>query len=219
MRSSSKWFGAILISCVSFLVTVGVAQAVMVNRSFENGPEPGDAMALPPGSKAIEGWTIVDGSVSYVGSRWQHAQGVRSIGLPCGGGISQTLQTEPGQDYELRFTMAGDPNAVPAVKTVVASFGGEERAFTFDTSGHSLANMGWSSRSYIFKAVRMSTALTFLSPKTECSVPAVDSVRVEAVQICVQALPDARVGLFAACSLPRGLRSGSSEFGVARASN
>ncbi len=208
MRSSSRWFGAVLLSCVSFL-TVGIAEVVLANRSFENGPDPGAAVALPPGSKALEGWTVVDGNVSYVGSKWQHAQGARSVGLPCGTGISQTLETEPGQDYEIRFSMAGDPSAAPAVKTVAVSFGGEERLFTFDTSGHSPTDMGWSLRSYIFKAIVMKTALTFRSPKAPCSVPAVDSVRIDAVQICVQARPDARSGLLAACSLPEGPERGA----------
>ena len=143
-----------------------------------------------PGSTAINGWTVVGGNISYVGSRWQHSQGSRSVGLPCGGGISQTFETEPDQKFEVRFNVAGDPNTTPAVKSVAVSFGGDTRTFTFDTTGHSLSAMGWEARSWIFAAVEPTTTLTFLSPATPCSTPAVDNVRITAVEIGVQAHPD-----------------------------
>jgi choice-of-anchor C domain-containing protein len=152
-------------------------------------------MVLAPGSTAIEGWTVVGGNISYVGSRWQHSQGLRSVGLPCGGGISQTLETEPAQKYEVRFNIAGDPNTRPAVKTVEVSFGAEKRAFTFNTTDHSLGDMGWEPRSWIFAAQDTTTTLTFLSPMTDCSTPAVDNVRITPVEIGVRAHPDASVGV------------------------
>jgi choice-of-anchor C domain-containing protein len=189
MGSFSRWWGAVLISSVSFLLAVGVAQAVLMNRSFETGTEPGEAVALPPGSKAIEGWTVVGGDISYVGSRWQHAQGARSVGLLCGGGISQTFETEPDKEYEIRFSMAGDPDTPPAVKTVVVSLGAENRRFTFDTTGRSRREMGWEARFGNFHAADKTTTLTLLSPKAECSVPAVDNVRITASEVDVRALP------------------------------
>ena len=152
MGFSSRWSGAVLISSVSFLLTVAVAQADLINRSFETGPDPGEVMALPPGSTAIDGWTVVGSNISYVGGRWKPADGLRSVGLLCGGGISQTFQTEPDQKYEVRFNMAGDPNTLPAVKTLAVSFGTEDRAFTFDTTGRSPGDMGWEARFWIFTA-------------------------------------------------------------------
>ena len=113
------------------------------------------------------------------------AQGERSVGLICGGGISQTLATEPDMKYEIRFNMAGDPTATPALKTVVVSFG-ETRVFTFDTTGRSHTEMGWAPRTWVFRAKDSKTTLTFSSPKAECSAPAIDSVRIEAVEIGVR---------------------------------
>jgi choice-of-anchor C domain-containing protein len=201
MGRSSKWSGAVVISSVSFLLTVGLAQTeiqtVIINRSFENGTDPGDAMVLPPGSTVIDGWTVVEGKISYVGRRWQHSQGVRSVGLLCGGGISQTLETEPDQKYEVRFNMAGDPSTPAAVKKLAVSFGAEERVFTFDTTGHSLGDMGWAPRSWIFMAIDTTTTLRLFSPTTECSTPAVDNVRILPVEIGVRAHPDASVGVSA----------------------
>jgi choice-of-anchor C domain-containing protein len=185
MGGFNKWSRALLISALSIIPAVGLAQAVLNNRSFETGTAPGAAANLPPGSTAIEGWTVVDGNISYVGNKWQHAQGERSVALLCGGGISQTLKTEHDQKYEIRFNMAGDPTATPALKTVVVSFGDETHNFTFDTSGKSLTDMGWASRSWVFRATADTTVLKFSSPKAACSVPAIDSVRIESVEIGV----------------------------------
>jgi choice-of-anchor C domain-containing protein len=182
-----KWC-AVLILSVSFL-TVGVAQGFLVNRSFETGMDPGQAMVLSPGSKAIEGWSVVGGNISYVGAKWQPAQGLRSIGLPCGGGISQTFKTEPKEKYEVRFSMAGDPTARPAVKSVTVSFGADRRVFTFDTTGHSFGEMGWDSRSWIFTATGESATVVIQAPKAACSTVAVDNVRVTPGDSAVQARP------------------------------
>src|SRR5262245_54856349 len=134
-----RWSGALLILSVSFSLTAGLAQDqnkdqnkdqdkdqdqdVLVNRSFEMGPDPGQLMLLAPGNADLKGWTIVGGNVSYVGGKWKSSQGLRSVGLGCGGGISQSFATTPKQKYEVRFSMAGDPNARPAVKSVEVSFG------------------------------------------------------------------------------------------------
>jgi choice-of-anchor C domain-containing protein len=184
MRPSGRRL-CILMALAVLTFTNGLAQETLVNRSFENGTDPGDAAVLPPGSKAIEGWTVVDGNVSYVGRQWQHSQGSRSVALQCGAGLSQTLATTPNYDYEVRFTMAGDPSAVPPLKTLIVKFGEQERTFTFDTSGRNPRDMGWTTRTWVFKSSSNATALTFLSPKANCSVPAIDNVRIEAVEIGV----------------------------------
>jgi choice-of-anchor C domain-containing protein len=191
MSVSIQRSGVVLAAMIGCLVTVAFAQPLVTNRSFESGTEPGDAMVLPPGSKAIDGWTVVDADISYVGRRWQHAQGARSVALLCGGAITQTIETEPEQTYEVRFNMAGDPDAAPSLKTVVVSLGAETRVFTFDTAKHSRTDMGWASRTWVFKVSGKTSTLAFRSPKEQCSVPAVDNVRVDRIAICVQAHPAA----------------------------
>jgi choice-of-anchor C domain-containing protein len=172
-----------LLGCLS---TVAVAQALIKNRSFESGSDPGDAAVLAPGSKTLADWTVVDGDVSYVGRKWQHAEGARSVALTCGGGITQTIETEPDQTYEVRFNMAGDPDAAPSLKTVVVALGAETRIFTFDTAGRSRTDMGWAARTHVFKASSKASTLAFRSPKDKCSAPAVDNVRVDPIAICVE---------------------------------
>jgi choice-of-anchor C domain-containing protein len=186
MSVSIRRAGVAWMAMIGCLCSVALAQALVKNRSFESGSEPGDAAVLAPGSRAIEGWTVVDGDVSYVGRKWRHAEGARSVGLPCGGGITQTIETEPDQTYEVRFNMAGDPDAMPSLKTVIVSLGAETRIFTFDTAGRSRTEMGWASRTHVFKASAKASTLAFRSPKDKCSAPAVDNVRVDPIAICVQ---------------------------------
>jgi choice-of-anchor C domain-containing protein len=181
-----KRSGIVLVATIGCLFSVALAQPLITNRGYESGKEPGDAMVVAPGSNVIDGWTVVDGEISYVGRKWRHAEGARSVSLPCGGGISQTIQTEPEQTYEVRFNMAGDPDAAPSLKTVIVSLGAETRVFTFDTAGRSRTDMGWASRTHVFKASGKASTLAFRSPKDKCSAPAVDNVRVDPIAICVQ---------------------------------
>ena len=186
MSVSIKRSGIVLVAMIGCLFSVALAQPLITNRSFESGTEPGDATVLAPGSKAIDGWTVVDADVSYVGRKWQHAEGARSVGLLCGGGISQTIQTEPDQTYEVRFNMAGDPERQAVAQDGDCFAGAETRVFTFDTAGRSRTDMGWAARTHVFKASAKASTLAFRSPKEQCSVPAVDNVRVDPIAICVQ---------------------------------
>ena len=88
MSVSIKRAAIVCVAMMGCLCSVALAQALLKNRSFESGTEPGDAAVVAPGGKAIEGWTVVDGEISYVGRKWQHAEGARSVALPCGGGIT-----------------------------------------------------------------------------------------------------------------------------------
>ena len=191
MSVSIERAGIACVAVIGCLCSAALAQALIKNRGFETGTDPGDAAVLAPGSKTIADWTVVDGDISYVGRKWQHAEGARSVALLCGGGITQTIETEPDQTYEVRFNMAGDPHAAPALKTVIVSLGAETRVFTFDTAGRKGTDMGWAARTHVFKASAKSSTLAFRSPKAQCSVPAVDNVRVDPIAICVQANPAA----------------------------
>ena len=102
--------------------------------------------------------------------------------------VESARRSRPSQiiEYEVRFNMAGDPNTLPAVKSLEVSFGGVKRVFTFDTTGRSLGNMGWEARSWVFAAADPTITLTFSSPTTGCSTPAVDNVRTTANEIGVR---------------------------------
>ena len=60
------------------------------------------------------------------------------------GVISRNVPTVPGQSYILRFAYAGNPGGGPNPKTMQVSWGGNLLGtVSFDTTGHTYANMGW----------------------------------------------------------------------------
>ncbi len=72
---------------------------LLVNGSFEEGPDVDDRKALDSGSALIKGWKATRGPISYVGDAWAGADGYRSIqlhGSPGFGGIEQTFKTKKG---------------------------------------------------------------------------------------------------------------------------
>src|SRR5205823_13165115 len=69
---------------------------LLVNGSFEEGPDPGENgfLSVDVDSKEIKGWVVTRGQIDYIGSYWQNADGKRSLdlhGSPGFGGIKQTF--------------------------------------------------------------------------------------------------------------------------------
>lgn len=160
--------------------------AVIVNGSFESASvDPGSFATLGTGSTAITGWTVVSGNIDYIGSYWQSANGVRNIDLSGGqpGAIAQTFATDIGQAYAVFFSLSGNPDGPPPVKTLnVQATGGSSQDYTFATAGHSKASMGWSTHKYVFTATSTSTTLTFSNASISTAYgPALDHVSITAV--------------------------------------
>src|SRR5947208_3622044 len=81
---------------------------LLVNGSFEEGPDPGEQgwKPLDKGSKAIKGWEVTRGQIDLVSTHWEAADGKRSIdlhGSPGYGGVKQTFKTKKGQKYQVTF--------------------------------------------------------------------------------------------------------------------
>ncbi len=81
------------------------------------------------------------------------------------GSIEQTFLTTPGATYNVAFDLAGNPGqgALPLVKTLRVSAAGRFQDFTFDTTGKTPANMGWTTKHFTFKAKWETTTLLFES--------------------------------------------------------
>jgi choice-of-anchor C domain-containing protein len=164
---------------------------LLVNGSFEDGPEPDAAgpgfTPYEAGSTAIPGWSITRGSVDYIGPYWQHADGRRSIDLNGNepGAIAQTFRTRMGATYRVTFSLAGNNcGDSGGLKTLVVRAAGREQDFSFDATGRTYADMGWIVRSWEFTADGDETTLEF-SSTTEtphaCG-PALDRVSVVEVK-------------------------------------
>jgi len=93
-------------------------------------------------------WNITSGGVDLVGTHSARAaEGEQFIDLngnaQGSASISQTIPTTPGHTYLVRYSVAGNPNGPPAVKTGVVSFAGTTYPFQFDSTGHTNDDLGW----------------------------------------------------------------------------
>ena len=166
---------------------VEVPGNLLVNGSFEEGPEPhpfNGFTTLPQGAAVIKGWEVAQGEIDYVGPFWVPADGRRSIDLNgyVRGSIRQTFKTRKGQLYRVTFAMAGVLHEPPAVKRLRVSAAGKSAEFEFDSADRSLKDMGWTSKNWDFTAVAEETTLEFASLVEGANGPALDSVSVVAVK-------------------------------------
>jgi choice-of-anchor C domain-containing protein len=159
---------------------------LLVNGSFEEGPDVDDRKPLHPGSTAIKGWKVTRGPIAYIGSHWRHADGYRGIdlhGAPGFGGIAQTFKTTKGHRYRVTFALAVNPLAQHRKIKIGVRAAGQNAEFQFDATGKSLQKMGWVIREWEFDAKGAQTTLEFytLSDQDANHGPALDDVCVTAV--------------------------------------
>jgi len=186
MLNTAPAFKRSLHVALLWLAATGVVNGqTVVNGSFEIGTDPGSSIPLDaPNSTAIFGWTLQSGSIDYIGTRWVAGDGVRCVDLTgvSAGTLSQMINGfVPGQDYRLSFLMAGNPEAGPLVKSLQASIGSVSQTFSFDGTGFTPGNMGWSQRTLDFTASSSSLTLSFLSLNPGTAGPALDRILITPV--------------------------------------
>jgi choice-of-anchor C domain-containing protein len=124
------------------------------------------------------GWLVEAGNVEIV-SAFQAADGRQSIDLSgvSRGTLYKDVQTTSGGLYLLRFALSGNPQGGPAVKTMAVSFGAASLGeLTFDTTGRTIADMGWQYRTFVVSAPSASTRLRFISLTDGAAGPMIDDV-------------------------------------------
>ena len=169
------------------LVGLESQASLIVNGSFEDGtnaPVVG-FRTLNAVNTDLTGWTVTSGSIDWIGDYWQAADGDRSIDLGGNGDgtiASTSFATIVGQQYELSFAMAGNPDNGPIVKTLevdVASL--VDQTFTFDTTDTSRSDMGWVTKTLVFTATSTTTTLSFENKTDTAWGVALDDVEVNAI--------------------------------------
>jgi len=171
-----------LAALIAFPATANAA--TFFNGSFEDGTAPGSFTTVSAGGTAIDGWTVLSGTVDYIGTYWQPGNGARSLDLNGGsaGAIAQTFDTIQGVTYFVDFLMAGNPDGAPVLKGLeVAATGNNAATFNFSTAGTSKGAMGWESMRYAFTATGTSTTLSFASLDSGAYGAALDGINVTAV--------------------------------------
>jgi len=174
-----------IVAATSIGLCANAHASLLQNGSFELGTDPnlsGNGFTtLAAGSTAITGWTVGNvGSIDYIGSYWQAAQGSRSLDLSGDGpgSIFQTINVVPGQTYRVTFEVAGNTDNGPDLKTLITTTGA---TFQFSVAGNSHSNMGWVLKSFDFTASGPTETLTFQSTTDGPWGPALDNVSVAAV--------------------------------------
>jgi choice-of-anchor C domain-containing protein len=171
---------------------VPVAAAnLIVNGSFEEGPDVNGITALDAGSTAIKGWKVTH-NLFVIGSGFAAADGKRSVffpGAPVNGGIAQTFKTTKGQRYRVTFALGANPNGGRWAKEffttrLAVSAADRTQDFTFDSTDKTGCDVGWVTKTWDFDAVADQTTLEFRMVETTPNFwngPAIDSVRVWAI--------------------------------------
>lgn len=185
MKIRNSFFAIIFILV---LLTQANATNLILNGSFESGitidPDPFKYITAV-NKTAIDHWTVLTGSIDYIGSLWQASDGNRSIDLSGANvgvlRISSQMTTIVGTPYLVEFDMAGNPAGAPTTKTMNVTAGPVTQTFTFNTSGKSFGNMGWERKSFTFIANNVATYLTFSSTTSTCYGPALDNVSVTVI--------------------------------------
>lgn len=168
---------------VAFAVSLTLAGAALA-ASITNGSFEG----------SLSGWSA--SGVDLVCGGWQAAEGSCSVdmgGSPAQGSVSQDLATSAGTTYTVTFALAGNPTCTPGNEDWVGwvSESGSKTlrvtaspavstmmAYTFDVTGKSITNMGWTTQTFVFIADGSTTTLKFENTESNWCGPAIDNVTV-----------------------------------------
>jgi choice-of-anchor C domain-containing protein len=178
------------ISLVLLLACVGTVSAetnLVVNGGFESplGDYPWHAISA---GNELTGWTINYGSIDLVHGGWPSHSGDQSIDLAGNeqGKISQIITTtDLSGTYNIQFWLAGNPYT-QGKKALKVYWDGNEvspttGSLTFDTTGKSFTDMGWTLVTISgLKATKSTTELAFVQGATDderCGV-ALDDISV-----------------------------------------
>lgn len=168
----------------------GAHANLVTNGSFELGTNPGSFTTVATGGSNITGWNVTSGSVDYIGTYWQSAEGSRNVDMSGSslGRLSQSFATIPGFLYEVSFAYSGNPDSptnglrktdVNIRETDTSSLLATKQV-TWDvpTEGNTRSNMKWKTTSFTFTAVDSQSTIQFDSLATNSFGIAIDDVKV-----------------------------------------
>jgi choice-of-anchor C domain-containing protein len=141
------------------------------NGDFEIGASACNVYNIPAGTNLGTGWTVSVGNIDWESNPgcdgWSPSSGSHSLDLVGDvqgiGGVQQTFDTVPGVTYLVSFDLAGNYGGLPVVKPLTVTINGTPTSFTFDTTGKSALNMGWTTKTVLFTAASGSSTISFVS--------------------------------------------------------
>ena len=191
---------------------------LLTNGSFETGPAvvpPPPLLSFEPGSTAITGWTVTAGNIDYGingGGSWTASEGARSIDLNgnTAATIVQSFATVVGSTYQVLFDLAGNFYGGSVIKPLRVFAAGQSQDYSFDSTGRTAENMGWTTQAFVFTASTTSTTLSFesldfaetstcdninLGVGPACFGAALDNVRADLLQVVPEPATIALLGV------------------------
>ncbi len=149
---------------------------IIQNGSFEQD--------TGPSSNPIPPWNY-DGALLLTGSSCQAEDGANCIGV-ISGQVYQDVETIAGQAYQLSFYVAGwaPDTPLPEIYNLSVLWDGNLIGTTsFDATGETFANMGWSYRSFSVVGTGGTIQLAFINPNAISNpyVPVLDNVELIAI--------------------------------------
>lgn len=172
--------------CVlGFLIGVlGANAATMNNGGFEELAIEGSYVPFGAGSNIGGGWVVESGTVELVRDYWQNAEGRQSVDLSGiwdqAGTIYQEVSTLPNRAYTIRFALAGNPEGGDAEKYMKVFWNdGEIANLTFDTTGRTMTDMGWTYHTCRVTATSSTSRLKFQSLTFNFLGPVIDDVSIQ----------------------------------------
>jgi hypothetical protein len=180
---------AVLIAAAA--TSFGASAAIVTNGSFEDTtnfvlPDGNDTISLAVGSTAMPGWTVVNGTLAWIGP-------TNTFGLTAQngsyfldltdyrdhspyGGVSQTIATTAGGHYALTFYL-GSSTQYGVPDSIFASAGTGSGTFT---STNPTLNNFWQLETLLFTATGPSTLISLVGNSGNQYI-GLDNVAVEAV--------------------------------------
>lgn len=138
--------------------------AAFGDGSFEYPLAPAHSFTTLGVGQTIGPWVVSKGTVDHIGAGfWAASDGDQSVDLNGNqtGGVAQTFATTPGTKYRVTYSIAGNPGP-PSIKTGrVLVNGTDAQDFTFDVTGKTYLDMGYSTETFEFTASLPQTTLTF----------------------------------------------------------
>ncbi|MAS38291.1 MAG: hypothetical protein CL610_30115 [Anaerolineaceae bacterium] len=174
---------------VSSIKITNQSDLLLENGSFESPTsiDDGNIAINLNNPTEIPGWEVVSGNIDWFGPGVAAADGARSVDISGSGvgSIRQTIETEVGKAYVLRFAVSGDPAGGLPEKQLTVSVGDVTETFTYLlTSENSVSNMLWQYHTIEFTATEPTTELTFTSLVDNWYGPTIDNVSVREGQLC-----------------------------------
>ncbi|MEU9132721.1 choice-of-anchor C family protein [Kitasatospora sp. NPDC048540] len=166
--------------------TPQISQQIKTFRSTES-----DNNTIGPWKVTVKTVDLVRGWQTADGSQILDLNGTNAtdLNITQPGAVEQTFATKKGEMYKLTFSLAGNPQRGPAVKTGEVKINGQKvQDFSVDVTGKTVNDLGWKQQQVTFIAADKSTTLTFASTTGDPSNPSpsgplIDNVKVETFRL------------------------------------